>query len=81
MEYKILGFNKFKSKKGSDYCTIQLSRDFSANEIAAGSCGHRVEDAFLPMELAHLAVPSNVGKLCDLYFNRNGYLIDIVLND
>lgn len=81
MLYEILGFNKFKSKKGTDCCTIQLARDFSANEQAAGSCGQRVEDAFLPMELAHLAVSDNIGKFCNLYFNRNGYLVDIVLND
>lgn len=77
--YKILGFNKFKSKKGNMCCTIQLARDFTDKEVAAGSCGHRVEDAFVPSELMELVVPENVGKMCDLYFNRSGYLTDIVI--
>lgn len=77
MLYEILGFKRFKSKKGTDCCVIQLVRDFSANEFASGSVGRGVEEVFLPTELSHLAVPENVGKLCELFFNRNGFLLDI----
>lgn len=75
--YKILGFNKFTSKKGNVCCMLQLSRDFTDKELEAGSCGLRVEDAFLPAELFSIAVPDNVGKSCELYYNRNGFLANV----
>ena len=80
MFYTILGFSRFKSKKGNMCTTLQLSRDFTDREIEAGSCGVRVEDAFLPEDCLDIAVSENIGKQCNLLYNRNGYLqaIDIV---
>jgi len=77
MLYEILGFKKFKSKAGKDCCVLQLVRDFTPSEVASGSIGRGIEEVFLPIELSHLAIPENVGSLCELYFNRNGFLFDI----
>ena len=74
MVYTILGFSKFKSKKGNMCVVLQVSRDFLDRELELGSCGVKVEEVFLSDMLSDLASPENVGRECRLYYNRNGYL-------
>lgn len=78
--YTILGFSKFKSKKGFDCCVMQLSRDFSSRELLAGSVGQKVEEVFLNDDIIDIFDVNNIGKSCDVFYNRNGYVSDIVLS-
>lgn len=80
MNYKIIGFSVFKSKKGSLCRVLQLTREYNQRESEAGSFGVKCEEVFLPDDFSYLADPSYLGKEVRLYYNRNGYLdsIDIM---
>lgn len=83
--YKILGFNKFKSKAGKVCCTLQLAREFNDREKVNGSIGLKMvkrndgSEYFLPESLMDLAVPENIGKQCDIYFTDSGFIADIII--
>lgn len=79
MVYTILGFSRFKSKKGNMCTVLQISRDFTDRELELGSCGVSVEQVFLSDVMLSLASPENVGRRCRLFYNRNGYLDDYEL--
>lgn len=78
--YTILGFSKFKSRKGVECCVMQLSRDFNSRELLAGSVGKRVEEVFLSDDIIGVFDVNNVGKSCDVFYNRNGFVTDIVIS-
>lgn len=78
--YTILGFSKFNSKAGKPCVVIQLQRDFNSRELTSGSFGVRVEEVFLPDHLLTVAIKENLGKKCNLFYNRNGYLEDISIS-
>lgn len=77
--YKILGFSKFKSKTGKNCVVLQLQREFNSRELNSGSLGVRVEEVFLPDHLLNVVIKDNLGKSCNLFYNRNGYLEDLII--
>lgn len=82
MEKKILlGVKKFTSKKGENYCTLELEIPFNQREITNGCKGSRVESVFVPTELMDKVDTLVVGKPINIQYDVIGskaYIIDFV---
>lgn len=58
---KLLGFKRFKSKQGKEYCVANLSFPYSQRDVSNGCVGERVEECFLPDDYINVLNPSDVG--------------------
>ncbi len=69
----ILGYRKFKSKKGEEYCVAQVMAPYSDREIKTGAVGNKCEDIFIPKAYHDFFDPSCVNKTMAIdYFVDNG---------
>lgn len=78
----LVGFKRFKSKKGNDLCVASVSTPFSPADNARGCYGDDVQSVFLPDNLIDYLQPEDVGKKVQLSYNiANGraYLIDFTV--
>ena len=67
---KLVGFKRFKSKKGDDFCVANVVSDYSVN--AVGCFGQKVEEIFLPDDLYDYLQPEHIGKEIRLDYEING---------
>ena len=79
----IVGYKKFKSKKGTDCNVLVLTTDFTPAENARGSFGKGVQEVFLTDELAEKITPESIGKQCELSYSigagGRAYLDDVTI--
>lgn len=69
----VLGFNKFKSKKGADLATLTLIKPYNDRQKMNGACGHSAEEVFVPDNIHGKLVPGIVGKEIEVgYSISNG---------
>ena len=66
----LVGYSRFKSKKGVDYCVANVVTDYSSN--AAGSVGQKVEQIFMPDALYDYLQPQHVGKEIKFEYEISG---------
>lgn len=68
----IVGYRKFKSKKGTSCCIINVIGDFTAYDQEHGAVGQRCEEVFLPEDQHQFVVPGIIGKPIELQYGE-GY--------
>lgn len=73
MTFKLVGYKKFKSKKGDDCLVIELIKPFTTREIDFGACGSSVVEKFIPNDFSDKFVPAVIGKNIDLEIEVNSY--------
>lgn len=73
MENILIGYRKFKSKKGSDCCIVNFVHDFSSFDISHGAYGQTVEEVFLPEDCHGSITPAVIGSLCELVYGAGMY--------
>lgn len=66
----LVGYSRFKSKKGVDYCVANVVSDYPAS--AAGSVGQKIEQIFMPDDLYDYLQPSHIGKEIKLDYEISG---------
>ena len=71
--YRLIGFRKFVSKKGTNCCVVNLLCDFSSFDVQHGACGEKVEEVFLPEECHSLIDARVIGSECDLIYGAGMY--------
>lgn len=79
---KVLGFNKFTSKKGTACCFLGVVGDFTPSEKDRGSVGQKVEVISIYGDLGNKITPDIVGKMVDFIYSINGqqaYLQDVIV--
>lgn len=65
----LVGFKKFKSKKGVDTCLAKVASPFSPADISKGACGSDVQDVWLYDDLYDVLQPEDVGKEVKIDYN------------
>ena len=68
----IIGYRKFKSKKGDEFCIVQASEPYSRREEQYGACGEKVEDIFIPQDFHNLIDEFCIGKTLVLTYTIQG---------
>lgn len=62
MEKKLIGFKRFKSKKGTPLCMAYVATPFSPQRVASGACGCEAEGVFLPDDQYDYLTADDLGK-------------------
>lgn len=68
-EKTLVGFKRFKSKKGSPLCVALVARKFTAQENDRGSFGCDMDSVFVPSEQYDYLEVSDIGKPVDLQYD------------
>lgn len=68
----IIGYRKFKSKKGEEFCIVQASEPYSKREEQYGAYGDKVEDVFIPKDYHNLIDEFCIGKKLALTYTIQG---------
>lgn len=76
MSGKLIGFRKFKSKKGTDVCKAYVEVKATAREVENGSSSVTVDEVFLFGDDSRVLQEEHVGKSVDYTYNRRGFLED-----
>lgn len=83
MEEKlIIGYRKFKSKKGEAFCIVQASAPYSDKELAHGACGFKCEDIFIPLEHHDKISPSCLDRTLVLTYtiqSGRAFIADVAI--
>lgn len=77
---KIVGFKRFTSKKGKDFCVANCVSDFSDREYDNGCCGQKIEEIFMPEADYDLLQPEHIGKIATFEYeinNGKAYLVKV----
>lgn len=61
-EKTLVGFKRFKSKKGNPLCIAIISREFTAQENERGSFGCDLESVYVPSEQYDYLGIADIGK-------------------
>lgn len=70
---KLVGFRKGVSKKtGKPYCSINVLKEFSSQQLMNGCVGSDIESIFLPDEQVNLLSDDDVGKEVIVEYNVFG---------
>ncbi|MCM1185003.1 MAG: hypothetical protein NC251_13455 [Lachnoclostridium sp.] len=71
MQGKLVGFKRFKSKKGNDLCLANIETPFSPSDIARGCVGSDVQGVFVPDDQYDLLTEKDIGKTVELVYSIN----------
>lgn len=71
MEGKLVGFKRFKSKKGNDLCLANIETPFAPSDIARGCVGNDVQGVFLPDNQYDMLTEKDIGKTVKLIYSIN----------
>lgn len=77
---KLVGYKKFKSKKGNECCVISVVTPYNQRSLDNGCVGSKTEEVFLPENCFNLLQPSDIGCDLNLVYECSGgraYLVDI----
>lgn len=79
---QIIGYSKFKSKKGNDCCVLRILVEATERDNQYGHFGHIVQEVFVP-EAQHKEISDSVvGKNATVnytYYNGRGYVDSIII--
>lgn len=80
MTAKLIGYKVGVSKKsGKEYCAMHLQTEPSAYDLANGFVGtSKSEVIFTPTEQIHYLLPSDIGKIVELDYDRS-YLVSVTV--
>lgn len=62
MKGQLIGYRRFRSKKGSPLCLANVLVPYSERDLSNGAAGSRVDEIFLPDNRVDLLQPKDVGK-------------------
>lgn len=74
----VLGFRKFKSKKGTDCCVLQVQKEFSDLEIKYGAVGTKAVDVWVPVTLQSIVTKDCIGSTCHIAYAQIGNSFQVV---
>ncbi|MCD8096608.1 MAG: hypothetical protein LUE31_00905 [Lachnospiraceae bacterium] len=77
---KLVGYARFTSKKGDDYCVARVVKDFNKRALESGAVGQDVESIFMPREQYNLLKPADIGKELKFEYELSGgraYLVHV----
>lgn len=80
----LVGYKKFMSKKGKEYCVAEVVTDATERERQSGLVGQKVEEVFLPEDKIDFLQPSHIGKKIKFDYELSGgraYLVDVLVLD
>ena len=83
MKAKLVGYKRFKSKKGNDLCVANVEVPFTPAENSRGSIGSDVQSVFLPDNKLDLLKEDDIGKNVDLVYsivNGRAFLEDFIVS-
>ncbi len=83
MERTLVGFKRFKSKKGNPVCLAIIASQFTARDNERGSYGTDMESVFLPQEQYDYLVVDDIGKPVTTQYDIVGgraYLCELVVD-
>ena len=66
---KLVGFKRFKSKKGNECCVANVVTSFTPAENSRGSYGSDVQSVFLPEDQVDMLTEKDIGKDVELNYN------------
>lgn len=69
---KIVGYKRFKSKKGQDLCIATVVSPYSQRDLDRGCVGSRSEDVFLPDSLVNMLEPKHIDKNVEISYDIVG---------
>ena len=58
----LVGYHKFTSKKGKDFCVASVVKDLSPRDQAFGYIGQKTEEIFMPDDQLNMLKPEDIGK-------------------
>lgn len=69
---KLVGFRRFVSKKGDNYCVANVVSDYTERDKANGAVGSRTEELFIPSAQYDYLQASDIGSEIVLNYNFSG---------
>lgn len=78
----LVGYKRFKSKKGNEVCMASVSTPFSPAENGRGCYGDDVQTVFMPENQLDYLQPSDIGKEVKLSYSISSgraFLVDFVV--
>lgn len=79
---RLVGYKRFTSKKGKEYCVANVISTYSQRDIDRGCVGEKTEEIFLPENCFNLLKPEDVGRELDMSYDYSGgraYLVDVAV--
>lgn len=69
---KLVGFRRFTSKKGDNYCVANVVTDYNDRDKQNGSVGARAEQIFIPSGQYEYLQENDIGKEIHLEYEFSG---------
>ncbi len=69
MKAKLVGFKRFKSKKGNECCVLSIEKPYTPAEQARGCHGSSVDNIFAPEDKIDAFTEKDLGKEVDLLYS------------
>lgn len=79
---RLVGYKRFTSKKGKEYCVANVVSQYSQRDEERGCVGEKTEEIFLPDNCLKLLKPEDVGCELDMTYEYSGgraYLVDVAV--
>lgn len=70
---ELVGYKRFKSKQGKDYCVANVISDYSPAEISRGCTGKKVQEIFIPDEQYGYLNNEHIGHELKLTYGLGEY--------
>lgn len=77
---KLVGYRKFTSKNGKEYCVAEVVSDITEREANRGFVGQKVEELFMPEDQVDIFKPTDIGKEIETTYELSGgraYLVKV----
>ena len=75
---EIIGYSKFKSKKGNEVMFVNVAVPLTERDKEFGHVGMRVEQIWIPSTLFNKFNPSVVGKVLDAEYVVSGGRAEVI---
>lgn len=73
MKLEIVGYKRFKSKQGKDFCVANVVSDYSPSEVSKGCVGMKVQEIFIPDEQYGYLNNEHIGRELKLTYGLGDY--------
>lgn len=77
---RLVGYKKFTSKKGKEYCVVNVVSPYNQRDLDRGCVGEKTEEIFLPENCLNLLAPGDIGCELNMTYDYSGgraYLVDV----
>lgn len=69
---KIIGYKKFSSKSGVNYCILNVQKDWSKSEQKRGAVGQTFDEIWVQDEQTKLISENSIGKEIKTLYEKVG---------